>query len=162
MTRTPDDEPAAFPGANPGAVPGAMPVVTPSAPAQDGGEGGMPERVSEAYRQAPLTIRARLLEHLLRPVGPLALVALAAGAFGHLMFRLGRNALPVSIEDAARISAEHVLELARYVEQSSPAVLAQIAPLVERRGPGAGAPASMHPLASWGYPRSGRGAAATG
>ena len=104
MTRTPDDEPLVFPGA----------------PVQGAGEPGMPELVSEVYRRAPLALRARLLEHLLRPVGPLALVALAAGAFGHLMFRLGRDAVPVSVEDAARISAEHVLELARYVQQSSP------------------------------------------
>jgi hypothetical protein len=37
------------------------------------------------YRQAPAATRADLLSQLLRPVGPLALVAIAAGAFGRLL-----------------------------------------------------------------------------
>jgi hypothetical protein len=88
--------------------------------------GGIAERVSQVYEQSPLAVRARLIERLLRPVGPLALLAVSAGAFAHLIYRLGRDAVPVSLEDAARISSEHVLELARYIEQSSPAALAQM------------------------------------
>lgn len=141
------------------------PVAFSGAAAQGAGTGdrGLPELVSEAYSQAPLTVRARLLEHLLRPVGPLALVALAAGAFGHLMFRLGRNAVPVSVEDAARISAEHVLELARYVEQSSPALLAQIAPVIQDRGSSMArlsGSALLLAMGAWGYHAASQGAAA--
>lgn len=91
----------------------------------------IPELVSRVYGQSPLAVRAQLLECLLRPVGPLALVAIAAGAFGHLLYRLGRNAVPVSVEDAARVSSGHVLQLARYIEQSSPDALAQIGALLD-------------------------------
>ena len=91
---------------------------------------GIPELVSQVYQQAPMPLRPRLLECLLRPVGPLALVAIAAGAFRRFLYRLRRNAMPISIEDAARITADHVLELARYVEQSSPDVLLKFAALI--------------------------------
>jgi hypothetical protein len=90
----------------------------------------IPELVSEVYDQAPVPLRAKLLECLLRPVGPLALVAIAAGAFNRFLYRLSGDAIPVSIEDAARISSGHVLELARYVEQCSPHVLLRIGSLI--------------------------------
>jgi len=91
---------------------------------------GIPELVSEVYEQAPAPLRAKLLECLLGPVGPLALVAIAAGAFGRFMYRLTGNAVPISLDDAARISSGHVLELARYVEQCSPGALLRIGSLI--------------------------------
>jgi len=72
---------------------------------------------------APPSARAQLLECLVRPLGPLALVAIAAGAFGHLFYRLRRDAAPISPDDVSRITSEQVLELTRYVEQCSPDVL---------------------------------------
>jgi len=90
----------------------------------------IPALVSELYDRAPEALRVELLEHLLRPVGPLAMVAIAAGAFGRFVYRLRRDAVPVALEDAARITSIHVLHLARYVEQSSPHVLRQVASLV--------------------------------
>ncbi|HYA65307.1 MAG TPA: hypothetical protein VEE84_01370, partial [Burkholderiaceae bacterium] len=51
----------------------------------------MPELVSEVYRRSPALLRTKLLECLLRPVGPLALVALSTGAFSHLLHRLTRD-----------------------------------------------------------------------
>jgi hypothetical protein len=86
--------------------------------------------VSDLYDQAPDALRVKLLEHLLRPVGPLAMVAIAAGAFGRFVYRLQRDAMPIPLEDAARITSDHVLHLARYVEQSSPEVLRQVASLI--------------------------------
>jgi hypothetical protein len=91
---------------------------------------GIPELVSQVYQQAPMRLRPRLLECLLRPVGPLALVAIAAGAFRRFLYRLRRNAMPISIEEAARVTSDHVLELARYVEQSSPDALLRFAALI--------------------------------
>jgi hypothetical protein len=91
---------------------------------------GVPELVAQVYHQAPLWLRAKLLECLLRPVGPLALVAIAAGAFRRFLYRLRRNAVPISIEDAARITSDHVLELARYVEQSSPDALRKVGAVI--------------------------------
>jgi hypothetical protein len=90
----------------------------------------IPELVSQVYEQAPAPVRAKLLETLLGPVGPLALVAIGAGAFTRFMHRLQGDASPVSLDDAARITAGHVLELARYVEQCSPHVLLRIGSLI--------------------------------
>ena len=90
----------------------------------------VPELVAELYRDAPAVVRARLLECLLRPVGPLAIVTIGAGAFAHLLYRLRLNGVPVSLDDASRVSAEHVLQLARFVEQCSPHALLRIGALI--------------------------------
>jgi hypothetical protein len=105
----------------------------------------IPELLAEVYRGARPTLRARLLETLLRPVGPLGLVAIAAGAFGLFLQRGGYRGLAVTPEDATRISPEQMLELARYVEQAYPESLLQVAPLV---GDSAGGLAGMTGLAA--------------
>jgi hypothetical protein len=93
----------------------------------------LPELVSAAYELAPAPVRSRFIEYLLDPVGPLALLAIANGAFGHLLYRLRRDAVPISLDDVARITSSHVLELARYLEQSSPEVLLRIGSLIGDR-----------------------------
>lgn len=90
----------------------------------------IPELVSQVYRQAPVSLRAKLLECLLRPVGPLALLVIAAGAFARFLDRLQRDAVPISLEDAARVTSDNVLELARYVQQSSPDALMRFGHLI--------------------------------
>jgi hypothetical protein len=70
------------------------------------------QRVCAVYETAPAPVRTKLLECLLRPVGPLALVAIASGAFGHLLYRLRRDAEPIALHQVARITSDHVLELA--------------------------------------------------
>jgi hypothetical protein len=99
-------------------------------PNQSESNAGIPELVSQVYEQAPAPLRAKLLECLLGPVGPLALVAIAAGVFGRFMYRLTGDAVPISLDDAARITSNHVLELARYVEQCSPDALLRIGSLI--------------------------------
>jgi hypothetical protein len=105
----------------------------PRATAQGRWPRGVPELVSQVYHQAPAFLRAKLLECLLQPVGPLALVVIAAGAFGRFLHRLQRDAIPISIADTARITSDHVLELARYLEQCSPDTLRQFASLIGGR-----------------------------
>ena len=97
-----------------------------------GGESthSIPELVCELYKDAPPPLRTKLLECLLRPVGPLAIVTIATGAFAHLLYRLRLNGVPISLDDVARISSAHVLELARFVEQSSPPALLQIGSMI--------------------------------
>ena len=90
----------------------------------------IPELVSDVYDKAPAPLRTKLLECLLGPVGPLALVAIATGAFGHLLYRLRQDGMPISLDDAARITSNQVLELARFVEQSSPDALLQLGSLI--------------------------------
>jgi len=87
----------------------------------------IPELIAEFYRTATSPLRAKLLECLLQPVGPLGLVVIAAGAFGELLRRGNYARLAVLPEDATRISADQMLELARYVEQCSPETFLKIA-----------------------------------
>lgn len=101
-------------------------------PAMPGDESSqnIPVLLAELYREAPEKLRPTLLEFLLRPVGPLAVVTIASGAFAHLLYRLRLDAVPISLEDAARISSDHVLQLARFVEQCSPTALLRIGSLI--------------------------------
>jgi hypothetical protein len=94
--------------------------------------------VADAYAQAAPRQRVRLLNGLLRPVGPLALVAIAAGAFASLLPSGRWHMARASIDDAMRISAAQVLELAAYVEQKSPDALAQLPELMSDSGLWAG------------------------
>ena len=93
----------------------------------------VPELVSAVYEEALAPLRIRLLECLVRPLGPLALVAIAGGAFAHLLYRLRRNAAPISPNDANRVTSEQVLELTNYVEQCSPDALLRIGALIAHR-----------------------------
>lgn len=124
-------------------APGLLPRATHEGPQ-------IPELVAEVYRSARPTLRARLLEYLLRPVGPLGLVAIAAGAFGTILQRGGYRQLAVAPEDAARISPDHMRELAQYLEQAYPESLLQLAPILADNATGvatAGVAASLLLLA---------------
>ena len=110
-------------------------VVEPARSRTAGGQGRpmgvpIPELIADVYAQSATGLRARLIECLLRPVGPLALVTIAAGSFGAFLHRSRQRALAVSLDDAARISADQMLELARYVEQLSPDTFQQIGSLL--------------------------------
>jgi len=72
-----------------------------------------------AYRRAAAPVRKMLLERLLRPVGSLALTAIASGAFSAFLLRR------VTLDDVARITVDQVAALARFVDQCNPEVLRQ-------------------------------------
>jgi hypothetical protein len=101
----------------------------PEAPAPAQTE-AIPELVSALYETAPATLRTQLLECLLRPVGPLAIVTISAGAFAHLLYRLRLHGVPLTHDEAARVQPEHVVELARYVAQASPDTFLRMGSLV--------------------------------
>ena len=86
--------------------------------------------VADVFAEAPPPQRVRLLNGLLRPVGPLALVAIGAGAFASLLPTQQWRGADATLEDAMRLSTAQVLELARYVEQKSPESLAQLPSLL--------------------------------
>jgi hypothetical protein len=75
-------------------------------------------------------VRAELIQCLMRPVGALGLVAVAGGVFAGVRQRHGWAQLQVTIEDAARISADQVLELAAYLQQTTPEIFARVGELV--------------------------------
>ncbi len=86
--------------------------------------------VADLFAKAPPPQRLRLLNGLLRPVGPLALVAIAAGAFGNLLPSTQWRMVSATLDDAMRLTAGQVLELARYVEQKSPEAFARLPELL--------------------------------
>lgn len=90
----------------------------------------VPLYVSGVYREAPPTLRAQLIECLMRPMGALGLVAVAGGAFAALRQRHGWQTLHVTLDDATRITADQVMELSLYLQQATPAVFRQVADLV--------------------------------
>jgi hypothetical protein len=99
----------------------------------------VPALIAHVYDEASQPLRLKLLSVLLRPVGPLALAAIASGAFASFLHRRTWQASDLSIDDVARVTGEHVLELARYVEQANPDLIAQVGSLVASDLPSVGA-----------------------
>lgn len=75
--------------------------------------------VGEVFDAAPPEDRKRLLEHLLQPLSVLSLVVVANGVFTKIRFRGGWPQLQVRIDDARRVNARDVVDLAAYVQQVS-------------------------------------------
>jgi hypothetical protein len=95
--------------------------------------------LARLYGSANHVLRSRLVVCLVRPLGPLALASVAAGAFTALLSRSGAGGLSIAIDDAARFSQEQVAELARFVEQVQPDALVQAARLAAAHPTGVGA-----------------------
>jgi hypothetical protein len=101
------------------------PIAAPleSTPLPEPREANVPALVAALYDEAPVGLRQRLVNHLLRPVGPLALVAVATGAFARLLPSERWNGAQAQLDDVLMIRADQVLDLARYVQQKSPEML---------------------------------------
>ena len=90
----------------------------------------VPRLAARLYAAADQPLRARLLACLLRPLGPLALVTIGAGAFAGFLQRSRAGSAVIGIDEAARISSEQIADLTHFVEQVSPETLQQFAALV--------------------------------
>jgi hypothetical protein len=75
--------------------------------------------VGQVYESAPPAERSRLLEHLLRPLGVLSLVAVANGIFASIRFRSGWPEIHIRPEDAQNVEASDVITLVNHVQQVS-------------------------------------------
>ena len=82
---------------------------------------------SRLYDGAGAMQRSRIVATLLRPLGPLALVAVASGAFAGLLHRASALGSALPIDELGHFTREQVFELARFVEQVSPDALQQVA-----------------------------------
>ena len=82
---------------------------------------------SRLYAGAGAVQRSRIVVTLLRPLGPLALVAVASGAFAGLLDRVSALGTTLPIDELANFTRDQVFELARFVEQVSPDALQQVA-----------------------------------
>ena len=79
------------------------------------------------YAGAGTVQRSRIVVTLLRPLGPLALVAVASGAFAGLLNRASALGSALPLDELGHFTREQVFELARFVEQASPDALQQMA-----------------------------------
>jgi hypothetical protein len=86
--------------------------------------------VARLYSSSSLAVRTRLVACLVRPLSPLGLAAVAAGAFTVFLSPSGPGGLSVAMADVARFSKDQIAELARFVEQVSPEALQQAAALI--------------------------------
>lgn len=79
----------------------------------------IPQLIAEVFETAPLTLRAKLLEQLIRPLGVLALVAIANGIFAKIRFKSGWPDMHVRWEDVQNVQAKDVAVLVERVQQVS-------------------------------------------
>jgi hypothetical protein len=91
--------------------------------------------VSRLYAGVQAPLRARLLGALLRPLGPLGMSAVAAGAFAVFLGRGGAGSADVALDDVERITHEQVFELVHFVEQVDPEAVRQAVSQIAE-GPG--------------------------
>jgi len=82
--------------------------------------------VCRLYRSADQSLRAKLLACLVRPLSPLGLVVVAAGAFAGFLRRGSVENLTGAIVDVAQYSSQQIFELASFVEPYFPRVAERI------------------------------------
>jgi hypothetical protein len=92
--------------------------VSESSPVTKGGL-SVPKLIGQVYESAPLTLRARIIEQLMRPLGVLGLMAVANGIFAGIRLRELPTYPGVGIEDATVILPSDVVALADFVQQVS-------------------------------------------
>ena len=114
------------------------PLPNAAAPAVAAPAGRAVRLVVRLYDSANLGLRTRLIDCLVRPLSPLGLTAVAAGAFTVFLSRSGPGGLSIAMADVARFSKDQIAELARFVEQVSPEALQQAAGLIADNPFGAG------------------------
>jgi len=111
-------------------IPIAAAVVNQAPPLPEPREANVPALVAALYDEAPVGLRQRLLNHLLRPVGPLALAAVATGAFASLLPHERWSGAYAQLDDVLRIRPDQVLDLTRYVQQKSPEMLMRLPEII--------------------------------
>ena len=100
------------------------PILTPLMPPLAHIDGSVSEAeiaqlVGQVYAIAPPTMRTRLLEHLLKPLGVLSIVAVANGIFASIRFRSSSPDLHVRLEDTQNVQPSDVITLVNHVQQVS-------------------------------------------
>lgn len=94
--------------------------------------------IGRLYGSANLALRTRFVACLVRPLSPLGLAAIGAGAFAILLVPRTTGGIGIAVADVARFSKDQIAELARFVEQVSPDALAQVAAMVADNPVGVG------------------------
>jgi len=79
----------------------------------------VPILIGQVYESAPPGLRARMLEHLMRPLGILSLMAVANGVFAGIRLRNPSIDPQVALEDTSAVEPNDVIKLADWVQQVS-------------------------------------------
>ena len=82
------------------------------------------------YKEAGTELKTRLIECLMQPMGALGLVAVAGGVFAAVRQRHGWQRLQVTAEDTARVTADHIYQLAGYLQETAPQAFVQLGQLL--------------------------------
>ncbi len=93
-----------------------------------------PRVVARLYASADPSLRVKLLDCLVRPLGLLGLFGIAAGVFGNFAAVLRDSGAEAGVEQFARFTSAQVFELARFVEQVDPEALQQFANTLSDNG----------------------------
>jgi hypothetical protein len=98
---------------------GSPEAVSPSTARSDASDLTIPQLVGKIYDAAPTAERCRMLDHLLKPLGALALVGVCNGIFTKIWFRNGWHDFHVRPDDVQTVQAIDVISLVDYVQQAS-------------------------------------------
>jgi hypothetical protein len=79
----------------------------------------IPQLVAEVFEIAPVSLRVKLLEQLMRPLGVLALAAVSNGLFARICFASGWPEMSIRWEDAQNVQAKDVVALVERVQLAS-------------------------------------------
>jgi hypothetical protein len=79
----------------------------------------VPALLGRVYAEAPASLKSRLLDHLLKPLGLLSLAAVCNGAFANLALSRDLARMNIRPELAQTVDSEQVMALAAYVQQVS-------------------------------------------
>lgn len=82
-------------------------------------EAAIAQLVGQVYASAPPSVRSRLLEHLIKPLGVLSLAVVANGIFASIRYRGSWPDPKVRLEDLQSVQPRDVIALASYVQQVS-------------------------------------------
>jgi hypothetical protein len=77
----------------------------------------VPSLIGQVYESAPPSLRARMLEQLMRPLGILSLMTVANGVFATIRLRHPSIDPNVALEDTTAIGPGDVEKLADWVQQ---------------------------------------------
>lgn len=86
-------------------------------PAVQASEITISELVGQVYQDAPAAVRTRLVEQLIRPLGVLALLAVANGIFAKAWFHSAWPGTQVRLEDVNKVRAVDIVSLVDRVQQ---------------------------------------------
>lgn len=91
--------------------------------------------VGQVYDASPPLLRRSLLEHLMRPLGVLALVAVGSGVFAKIRFRSGWPQMSMRLEDLREVHTTDVLALVNHVQQMGSGALIGLGQLLASAPP---------------------------